>query len=81
MIIKGTDWCPRVAYARAYYIKADRLVSRKRAEETKWDRDEIDVTSCIFLADERRRLLSKAFVEVSLFPALLRYRLLSQGDG
>jgi hypothetical protein len=33
MIIKGTGWCPGVAYATAYYIKADRFVSRKRARE------------------------------------------------
>jgi hypothetical protein len=74
MIIKGTGWCPGVAYARAYYIKADRFVSRKRARERDWNRDEIDVTSCIFLADERRRrrrrrLLSKAFVEGFAFPS------------
>jgi hypothetical protein len=82
MIIKGTDWCPGVAYARAYYIKADRFVSRKRARERDWNRDEIDVTYSSFWLtndddddddDDSRKLSSR----VSLFPALLRYRPLS----
>lgn len=80
MIIKGTDGCPGVAYATAYYIKADRFVSRKRARERDWNRDEIDVTSCSFWLtndDDDSRKLSSRF----RFSQLFCDTVLSQGDG